>query len=41
MDNISGFIKEFVPFFENIPHPNPLLKEREQDVAMMEIRTKS
>jgi len=40
MDNISGFIREFVPFFEDISHP--LLKqEMGKDVAMMEIRTKS
>ena len=39
MDNISGFMKEFVPFFEN---QIPLLTREGLGVgAMMEIRTKS
>jgi len=39
MDNISGFLWEFVEFFEKIPHPNPPLSG--EGTAMMEIRTKS
>jgi hypothetical protein len=38
MDNISGFLEEFVPFFENIPL---LTREGLGVGSMMEIRTKS
>ncbi len=42
MNNISGFMWEFIEFFENIPHPNSLLRgEGTEWIAMMEIRTKS
>ncbi len=42
MDNISGFLKEFVPFFEDLN--SPLLQRRGvwgEGIAMMEVRSKS
>jgi hypothetical protein len=44
MDNISGFLEEFVPFFENIPLSpalSPKGRKGVESIAMMEIRTKS
>jgi hypothetical protein len=44
MDNISGFLEEFVPFFENPTLNSPLPQgrgARGEGIAMMEIRTKS
>jgi len=41
MDNISWFIKEFVPFFEKPPLTPPCEGGEKDWVVMMEIRTKS
>jgi hypothetical protein len=44
MDNISGFLEEFVPFFEKIPLSpalSPKGRKGAESIAMMEIRTKS